>query len=163
VRKTVEEQIKALFAKYSFPPLEVIIPILEKTGKGEREMTAQTYDTSLSLANELKEILGLKDKSMKTLAKMMEVMLGFYGQSYEPIELSDSKLSFSVSECPMLHVGKHVNSSVKSKFCDLWCTSGSKAFMDSVFGQQTGTCTWNKALIKGAKKCVVTYDLVKTK
>ena len=163
VKKTAEEQIKSLFTKHSFPPLEVIIPILEKTGKGEQELTAQTYDTSLSLANELKEILGLKDNSMKTLAKMMEVMLGFYGQRYEPIELSDSKFSFSISECPMLHVGKDVSSSVKSKFCDLWCTSGSKAFMDSVFGQHRGRCSWNKALIKGAKKCIVTYELVKTK
>jgi len=77
VKKTAEEQIKSLFTKHSFPPLEVIIPILEKTGKGEQELTAQTYDTSLSLANELKEILGLKDNSMKTLAKMMKLCLVF--------------------------------------------------------------------------------------
>jgi hypothetical protein len=163
VKKTAEERIKALFAKHSFPPLEVVIPILKKSGKGEQEVATQLYDTSLSLAVGLKEILGLKDRNMKALAKMMEVMLGFYGQSYEPIELSDSRFSFSISECPMLHVGKDVSSSVKSKFCDLWCASGSKAFMDSVFGKHGGTCNWNKALIKGAKKCVVTYELVKPK
>lgn len=163
VKKTAEEQIKVLFAKYSLPPLEVIIPILEKTGRGEQELAAQIYDTYISLANGLIEILGLKDKNMKTLAKMMEVVFGFEGQKFEPIELSDSRFSYSLPDCPMLHVGKGVSSNVKSKFCDLWCTSASKALMDSVLGQQRGTCTWNKALIKGANKCMVVYELVKDK
>jgi hypothetical protein len=163
MKKTTEEQIKALFAEHSFPPFEVIIPILEKTGKGEQELTAQTYDTGLSLADGLKRILGIKERSMKALAKITEVILGFYGQSFEPVELTDSRFSFSISDCPILHVGKDVSSSVRGKFCDLWCASGSEAFMDAVLGKGKGTCSWNKALIRGANKCVVTYELVKNR
>jgi hypothetical protein len=163
LKKTAEEQIKILFAKHSFPPAELVIPILEKTGKGQQELAAQVYDTFKSLADGIKEILGLKERNMKALAKMTEAVLGFYGQKLEPIELSDSKFSYSVSDCPMCHVGKHVSSNVKSKFCDLYCTSSVRAFMDSVLGQNKAVCTWNKALIKGARKCIVTYELVKTK
>jgi len=160
---TVEEQIKVLFAKHSFPPVELVIPILEKTGKGQQELAAQVYDTFKSLADGIKEILGLKEKNMKALAKMTEAVLSFYGQRLEPIELSESKFSYSVSDCPMCHVGRDVSSNVKSKFCDLYCTSGEKAFMDSVLGQNKAVCTWDKALIKDARKCTVTYELVKKK
>jgi hypothetical protein len=163
VKKTPEEQIKALFEKYSIPPLEVIIPILEKSGRGEQELTAQVYETITNLAEGIKEILGLKDKSMKTLAKAEGVLLGSYGQKFEPIELSEFRFSYSVPDCPMVHVGKGVSPSVKSKFCDLCCAGGSKALMDSVLGQGRATCTWDKSLIKGAGKCKVVYELVKTK
>ncbi len=162
MKKTVEERIKALFAKHSLPPFEVIIPILEKTGQGEEELTAQFYDSTVSLARGLKEILGLKDKNMKSLAKLMEVVLGFEGQKFEPIELSESRFSFSISDCPMLHVGRDVSSNVKSKFCDLWCGSGSKALMDTVLGKGAGACAWDKCLIKGAGKCKVVFESVKT-
>lgn len=145
MKKTVEEQIKVLFEKHSIPPLEVIIPIFEKTGRGEQELTAQIYDTYTSLAKGIKEILGLKDKNMKALAKVLEVTLGSEGQKFEPIELSESRFSFSVTDCPMLHVGKDVRSNVKSKFCDLCCTGGSKAIMDAVLSP-------HKALAHGIRR-----------
>lgn len=163
LKETAEEQIKALFAKYTFPPAELAIPILEKSGKGQQELAAQVYDTFKSLADGIKEILSLKERNMKALAKMLEAVLSFYGQRLEPIELSDSKFSYSVSDCPMCHVSRDVSSNVKSKFCDLYCTSGEKAFMDSVLGPNKAICTWNKALIKGIGKCTVTFELVKTK
>jgi hypothetical protein len=163
LKKTAEEQIKALFAKYSIPPLEVIIPILEKSGRGEQQLTAQVYDTTTGLAEGIKEILDLKDKSMKALAKVEGVLLGSYGMKFEPIELSESRFSYSVPDCPMVHVGKDVSSKVKSKFCDLCCAGASKALMDSIFGQGRVSCTWDKSLIKGARKCKVVYELVKTK
>jgi hypothetical protein len=50
MKKTSEEQVKALFAEHSLPPLEVIIPILEKAGRGEQELTSYIYETYLSLA-----------------------------------------------------------------------------------------------------------------
>jgi hypothetical protein len=163
VKKTAEEQMKALFAKHSFPPIEVIIPILEKAGRGEQELTAQIYDTYLSLAKEAKEILGLKERSMKTLAKLMGTLWSFEGQKFEPIELSDSRLVVSVPECPMIRVGKNVDFDVKSRFCDLICTAGSKALIDAVFGEDKGICVWNKSLIKGTGKCKVVFELVKAK
>jgi hypothetical protein len=163
VKKTAEERMKALFAKYSFPPLEVIIPILEKAGRGERELEAQMYDTQLALAKGIKEILGLKDKNVKTLAKVWEVMFTFGEQKFEPIELTDSRFSVSISDCPMLHVGKDVSVNVKSKFCDLICTAGSKARNNAVLDQDIGTCSWDKSLIKGSRRCKLVIELVKTK
>lgn len=162
MKKTVEEQIKVLFSRFSFPPLEVIIPILEKAGHGEQELTTQVYNTETTLVKGIKEILGLNDKNMKTLAKVMEIMLSFEGAKFEPIELSESRFSLSISDCPMLHVGKGVSSSVKSKFCDLICTAGSKAAMDTVLGQDRGSCFWDKSLIRGAGKCRLVFELVKT-
>jgi len=141
--------------------MEVIIPILEKTGRGEQELTAQIYNTYSSLIKGLKEILGLKDKNMKTVAKVWEAVLGFEGSKFEPIELTESRFSFSIPDCPMLHVGKEVSLNVKSKFCDLICTAGSRALMDTVLSPHKGNCTWNKALIKGAGKCTVVFELVK--
>ena len=161
MKKTAEKQIRALFAEHSIPPMEVIIPILEKTGRGEQELTAQIYNTYSSLIKGLKEILGLKDKNMKTVAKVWEAVLGFEGSKFEPIELTESRFSFSIPDCPMLHVGKEVSLNVKSKFCDLICTAGSRALMDSVLSPHKGNCTWNKALIKGAGKCTVVFELVK--
>jgi len=161
VKKTAEKQIRALFAEHSIPPMEVIIPILEKTGRGEQELTAQIYNTYSSLIKGLKEILGLKDKNMKTVAKVWEAVLGFEGSKFEPIELTESRFSFSIPDCPMLHVGKEVSLNVKSKFCDLICTAGSRALMDTVLSPHKGNCTWNKALIKGAGKCTVVFELVK--
>jgi len=161
VKKTAEKQIKDLLTRHSFPPLEVIIPILEKAGRGEQELATQFYDTYTSLAKGIKEILELKDKNMKTLAKVWEIVLGFEGSKFEPIELTESRFSFSIPDCPMLHVGKDVSLNVKSKFCDLICTAGSKALMDTVLSPHKGNCTWNKALIRGAGKCTVVFELVK--
>ena len=85
------------------------------------------------------------------------------GQKLEPIELSDSKYSFNLPDCPMLHVGKNVSFNVKSKFCDLICAGPSRALMDITLGPNKGICRWDKALIKGAGKCNVVFELVKTK
>jgi hypothetical protein len=49
--KGKEEQIKTLFAGHIFPPLEIVIPILEKAGRGEKELTRQIHDAYASLAN----------------------------------------------------------------------------------------------------------------
>jgi hypothetical protein len=162
MKKTVEEQIKVLLAKYSEPPLEVIIPILEKAGRGEQELTAHFYDIESSLTNGIKEIFGLKDKNMKTLAKVVEIAMGASGQKIEPIELSESRFSFSITDCPMIHVGKNVSLNVKSKFCDLICAGSGRAFMDTVLGQDRGTCFWDKSLIKGKGKCRLVFELVKS-
>lgn len=162
MKKTAEKQIRTLIAEHSIPPVEVIIPILEKTGRGEQELTAQIYNTYSSLIKGLKEILGLKEKNMKTVAKVWQIVLGFEGAKFEPIELTESRFSFSIPDCPMLHVGKNVSLNVKSKFCDLICTAGSKALMDTVLSPHKGNCTWNKALIRGAGKCTVIFELVKT-
>jgi len=162
VRKTAEERMKNLFEKHSFPPLEVIIPILEKAGRGEQELATQMYDTQLSLVNGIRKILGLKDKNMKTVAKVWETMNTFYGQKFEPIELTDSRFSFSISDCPMLHVGKDVSVNVKSKFCDLICTAASKALNNAVFDQDISTYSWDKSLIKGGRRCKLLIELVKT-
>jgi len=163
VKKNVEEQLKALFAGHPVPPIEVIIPILEKAGRGEQELTAQFYDTELSLAKGIKEIWGLRDRNMKVLAKVLEVINSWEGQRFEPIALTESRLSISISDCSMLHVGKNVSSNVKSKFCDLICNGGSKALMDVVLGQDKATCSWDKALIKGARNCRLVFESVKTK
>jgi hypothetical protein len=163
MKKTAEERMKVLFAKYSFPPLEVIIPILEKAGRGEQELESQIYDAHLALAKGIKEILGLKDKNVKTVAKVWEVINTFGEQKFEPIELTDSKLSLSISDCPMLHVGKDVSFDVKSKFCDLICTAASKALNNAVLDQDIGTWAWDKSLIKGGRQCKLMIELVKTK
>jgi hypothetical protein len=159
MKKTAEKQLKTLFAEHNVPPLEVIIPILEKTGRGEQELTAQLYDTYTKLARELMKILDLKAKDMKTLAKIWEIALSFEKQPFEPIELTSSKFSFSIPDCPMIHVGKKVNATVKSKFCDLVCGAGARALMDTALGSKRGVCTWNKALIQGAGKCIVVFEL----
>jgi len=161
VKKTAEKQIKDLLATHSFPSLEVIIPILEKAGHGEQELAAQFYDTYTSLAKGIKEILGLKDKNMKTLAKVWEILTIFGGEKIQPIELSESKFSFSTTDCPMVQVTKDINSNVKGRYCDLLCTAGSKALMDTLLSPRKGTCTWNKAMIKGVGKCTVVFELVK--
>jgi hypothetical protein len=158
--KNMEEQLKTLFASHPYPPIEVIIPILEEAGRGEQELTAQIYDTDMALAIGIKEILGLRDSNMKTLAKVMEVMMSHEGQRLEPIELSESRLAFSISDCPMLHVGKDVSLIVKSRFCDFICISGSRALMDAVLGGNKATCSWDKALIKGARKCKLVFESV---
>jgi len=162
VKKTVEERISALLAEHSIPPMGVIIPILEKTGRGEKELTAQIYNTYTSLAEGIKEILRLKDKNMGTLAKVYGIVYGVSGEKYEPSRLTDSRFSSTLSDCPLLHLGKDTSFNVKSKFCDLICTAGSRALMDTVLGPDKGNCTWDKALIKGVGKCTVVFELVKT-
>ncbi len=162
LKKSKEEQIKALLAKHSFPPVEVIIPILEKAGRGEQELTNQICETSLSLVNGVKEILSLEENNMKNLAKMFEVLFSADRMNIEPIELSETRFSFTVSNCPMLHVAENVSTNVKSKFCDLICNAGAKAIVDTMIGT-ANICTWDKALIKGAGKCKVTVELGKTK
>jgi hypothetical protein len=62
----------------------------------------------------------------------------------------------------MLHVGKNANTAIKSKFCDVLCSSTAKVMAQLVLGQE-GTCSWDKALIKGGRKCTVAFELVKTK
>ena len=162
VKKSAEEQIKSLLARQSFPPLEVIIPILQKAGRGEQELTDQIYDMHVSITKGVKEILHLKDGEVKTAAKIFELICIYSGQKIEPIGLSQTRFSLSVSDCPMLHVGKDVNKDVKSKFCDLYCSAGSKAIFDTVLGPAC-TCSWDKKLIKGAGKCTVTFELGKVK
>jgi len=158
LKKTAEEQLRDLFARHSPPPLEVIIPILEQTGRGEQELVAQFYDTYTSLVERIQEILGLKDKNMKTLAKVGEIVLSFEGRKFQPIGLTEARFSVSLSDCPMCHVGKDVSLNVKGKFCDLICTGMAKAMMDTVLGPQRGTCTWEKALIRGARKCTLVFE-----
>ena len=160
MKKSKEERIKALLAKHSFPPLEIVIPILEKAGRGEKELTSQIYETDMSIANGLKEILELKDKNMKALAKVFVVLLGYYGQKFEPVELSKDRFSLAMSDCPMLHVGKDVSTNVKSKYCDLICSAGAKAISAAILGSECA-CSWNKALIKGTGKCKVVFELGK--
>lgn len=162
VKKSAEEQIKALLARHSFPPLEVIIPVLEKAGRGEQELTAQMYDTQVSITNGMKEILNLKSRDMKTAVKIFELICVYSGQKIEPIELSQTRFSLSVSDCPMLHVGKNVSINVKSKFCDLCCSAGAEATFGTVLGPG-GTYFWDKKLIRGAGKCTVTVELGKNK
>jgi hypothetical protein len=166
VKKSAEEQIKALLARQSFPPLEVIIPILEKAGRGEQELTNQMYDMESSITNGVREILNLKDRDMKTAAKIFELICDYSGQKIEPIELSHTRFSLSISDCPMLHVGKDVKINVKSKFCDLCCSTGARAIFGTVLGPEVNaraTCSWDKKLIRGAGKCTVTYELGKNK
>jgi len=163
LKKTAEKQIKDLLAKHTYPPIEVIIPILEKAGRGEQELTAQIYDTYATLAEGTTRILGLKEKDMRTVAKVFEILMSLEGLRLQPIELSESRFSFNLPDCPMVHVGKNVSFDVKSRFCDLICTAGSKGLMDTILGPQRGTCTWDKALIRGAGKCTTTFELVKPK
>jgi hypothetical protein len=160
MEKSIETQIRALFAKLSIPPLDIIIPILQKTGRGEKELTAQVYETYVNLAKRMREIMGYSDNSMKTLAKVWEMAISFEGGRFVPHELTESKFSFSMSDCPMLHVGKDISFEVKSKFCDLICTAGSRGLMDTVLAPSSGRCNWNKALIKGEGKCTVVFEVV---
>jgi hypothetical protein len=158
MKKSKEEQIRLLVSTHSFPPLEVVIPILENAGRGEKELANQIHDTDVFLANGLKEILGLKDKNMRAVAKIFGVLLGSHGQRFEPVELSESRFSLTVSDCPMMHVGKNVSASVRSKYCDLVCSAGSKAIAETILGPESA-CSWDKALIKGAGKCKVEFAL----
>jgi hypothetical protein len=108
------------------------------------------------------KILNLKEKNMRAVAKIFGVLLSYYGQKYEPVELSENRFCLSVSDCPMLHVGKNVNREIKSKFCDLLCSSTAKVMAQLVLGPE-GSCSWDKALIKGGRKCTVAFELVKRK
>lgn len=162
VKKTAEERIKVLLKKHTYPPLEVIIPILQKAGRGEQELSAQLYATEVGVIKGMREILGLKENDLKTLAKIFGVMMAHYGQKFEPIELSESRFSVGIRDCPMMHVGKDVGVNVKSKFCDLVCSNGLSALKDS-FGQDNIVCSWDKALIKGGGKCKLVFELVKSK
>lgn len=162
VKKTEEEKLKILFSKHTEPPLEVIIPILEKAGRGEQELTAQIYAVEVSLIKGMREILRWKENNVKTLAKIFGIMMGHYGQKFEPVELSESRFSIGISDCPMMHVGKDVSIDVKRKFCDLICSSSLRALKDT-FGQDSLTCSWDKSLLKGTSRCKVTFELVKAK
>lgn len=162
MKKTAEKQIKELFSKHREPPLEVVIPILEKAGRGEQELTTQMYAMELGLIKGMKEILGLKENDVKAVAKIFGIMMSHFGQKFEPIELSESRFSVGILDCPMIHVGKNVSLNVKSKFCDLICSSGLRALKDA-FGQDSLTCSWDKSLIKGTGKCKVSFELVKTR
>jgi hypothetical protein len=161
MEKTTEERIRDLFSRHSFPPMEVIIPVLQKTGKGERELEAQLYQAYVDLARQIIEILGLKERDMKTMAKVWGIIASFEGIKIQPIRQDESKFSFSLSDCPMLHVGKSISYDVKSKFCDLICNSASKALLDTILDSEKATLTWDKALVKGAGKCTITFQLVK--
>jgi len=163
MKKSAEERIKRLFADHPYPPIEVIIPILEKAGRGEQELEAQIYEIYCNLAKGIKEIMGLEGSDMKTLARVWEVATSSEGMKMQPLELSESRFSFSITDCPMIHVGKNVSTNVKSKFCDIVCTAGSRALMDTVLAPHKGVCAWSKTLIKGTGKCTVTFELVKAK
>jgi hypothetical protein len=160
MEKTPEDRIRELFSKHSFPPMEVIIPVLQKAGKGEQELEAQLYNAYVDLAGQITEILGLKEKNMKTMAKVWGIIASFEGIKIQPIHQDESKFSFSLSDCPMVHVRKDISYAVKSKFCDLICNSASRALRDAVFDSEKAALTWNKALIKGAGKCTITFELV---
>jgi len=162
VKKTVEEQMRTLLTKYTYPPVEVAIPILERAGRGEEELASQIHEMDMSVLSGIMKILNLKEKNMRTVSKMFGVLLSYYGQKYEPVELSENRFCLSISDCPMLHVGKNVSTEVKSKFCDVLCSSTAKAMAQLVLGQE-GSCSWDKALIKGGRKCTVAFELVKTK
>jgi hypothetical protein len=163
MKKSAEERIKRLFAQHPYPPIDVIIPILETAGRGEKELESQIYDIYCDLANGIKEIMSLKGNDMKTLARVWEISTASEGMKTQPLELSESRYSFSITDCPMIHVGKNVSTNVKSKFCDIVCTAGSRALMDTVLAPQKGVCVWSKTLIKGTGKCMVTFELVKAK
>jgi hypothetical protein len=51
----------------------------------------------------------------------------------------------------------------ESKFCDLCWVGSSKVLMDFILGQGIDTCTWDESLMKGAGKCKVVYELVKSR
>jgi hypothetical protein len=156
-KKTTEDRIRDVYSQYSFPPLEVIIPILQRSGRGEQELAKQLYERYANLTVKIRDILGLEKKSIKTLVKVWGVMASFEGVKIQPIELNDTRYSFSLTDCPMLHVGKNVDRKVKSQFCDLICNSASKALLDTILGSDKTTLTWDKALIKGASKCTITF------
>lgn len=158
MKKTQETRLKELFSKYSAPPLDVIIPMLEKTGQREQDLFKQLYDTYANLAQEIRKILELESGSMKTLVKVWGIICGFEGIKIQPVEMSDSRVSYSLSDCPMLHVGKDISLSVKGRFCDVYCTSASKALVDTLIGSRWGVVSWDKALIKGAAKCTVVFE-----
>lgn len=158
---SVEKRLADLFSRYSMPPLDVIVPMLEERGRGEQELRATIYDAYIHIAEEMMRILALDENSMKSLAKVWEVATGFEGGRMVPIELTETRFSFSIPDCPMLHVGKRVGPDVKSRFCDIVCSNGSRALMDAVLSPSKGTCTWNKALIRGERKCTVVFELEK--
>jgi len=160
LKKAAEKQIRDLFKKHQYPPLQVIVPILEKSGRGEQELAVQITETDMAVIKRIKEILGLKENNMKTLAKVLEIYLAFGGAAFQPGELTESRFVVTISDCPMVHVGKDVALEVKSKFCDLICASAAKVIIDTVLGQKRGVCTWNKALIKGAGKCTLAFELM---
>ncbi len=161
LNKTAEKQIRDLLRKHQYPPLDVVIPILEKSGLGEQELSAQVGEIDLSVISGIKEILGLRDSNMKTLAKVLEIYLAFGGMEFQPVELTESRFALTVSDCPMLHVGKDVPLNVKSKFCDLICASAAKVINETMLGSDRGICIWDKALIRGAGKCTLAFELVK--
>jgi hypothetical protein len=163
VKKTSEERLKALFVQHPFPPLEVVIPVLEKSGRGEQELTSQLYDTYANLARGIMEILRLKPCDMKTLVRVFEVVTSFFGSKIESIETSESKFSISLPDCPMCHVGKNISSNVRSKYCDLVCECGSQALTDVVLGKGKAKCSWDKSLVKDGSKCTTVFEIVKTK
>jgi hypothetical protein len=163
MKKSAEERIKRLFAEHPYPPIDVIIPILEKAGRGEKELESQIYDIYCEFAKGIKEIMNLKGNDTKTLARVWEISTASEGMKMQPLELSDSRYSFSITDCPMIHVGKDVSTNVKSRFCDIVCTAGSRALMDTVLAPHKGVCAWSKTLIKGAGKCTVTFEFVKAK
>lgn len=162
MKGSTEKQIRALFSRHSIPPLEVIIPILQKTGRGEEELKTLIYTAYVKIAEGLREIMGLKGNNMLALAKVWEITASFEGAKCEPIKLNEATFSFSTSDCPMLHIGKDISFDVRSKFCDIVCAGGSTALMDAILASNKGTCTWDKALIKGAKKCKVVFQMAKT-
>jgi hypothetical protein len=158
MKKSAEKQIKGLFTKYSIPPLEVIIPVLQEAKRGEQELTNQVYNAYVNIAKGMRKIMGLKQNDMKTLAKIWEIAISFEGAKFQPVELTESKFSFSITDCPMLHVGKDISLEVKSKFCDLVCTGGSRALMDTILAPRKAVCAWNKKLIRGAGRCTVVFE-----
>jgi hypothetical protein len=161
VKQTAEGKMKVLFSKHSFPPIEVVVPILEKAGRGEQELSAQVYDTEVKLIDGLKEILGLQGRDIKTLAQIFGILMTHDRQKFEPVELSESKFSVAILDCPMVHVGKNISVNVKSKFCDLMCSTSLKALRDTVLGHGSYTCSWDKALVKGSGRCNVVWELVR--
>jgi hypothetical protein len=161
LKKTAEKQIRDLLRKHQYPPLDVIVPILGKSGRGEQELAAQINETDSIVIKGIKEILGLRDSDMKTLAKVLEIYLSFGGAEFQPVELTESKFAIAISDCPMLHVGKDVGLNVKSKFCDLICASAARVIIDTMLGPNRGICNWDKALIRSAGKCTLAFELVK--
>ena len=77
MKKPAEEKLRVLFKKYPFPPVDVVIPLLEKSGRGEQELFSQFYETEANLTREILEILNLKTRDMKTLVKVMEVVFSW--------------------------------------------------------------------------------------
>jgi hypothetical protein len=55
-KQTAESRLKGLLAKHPFPPLEVIIRVLEKSGRGEQELVSQEYDTIVAITKGIMEI-----------------------------------------------------------------------------------------------------------